>query len=61
MLNRLTSYFQGVAAELRKVVWPTVPTLVRHFLAVVIGISLLTVLVGAIDYLFIKALPYIIK
>jgi preprotein translocase SecE subunit len=57
----LVSYFQGVAAELRKVNWPTFPVLIRNFFSVIIGILFATVVVGAFDYVFIKLLGYIIK
>lgn len=55
------AYLQGVATELRKVQWPTFPTLVRHFVAVVVGIALATAVVGGMDYLFIKLLGLLIK
>lgn len=57
----LTNYFQGVVAEMRKVVWPTLPTVVRYFSSVVVGVALATVFIGAIDYVFIHSLGLIIK
>jgi preprotein translocase SecE subunit len=60
-LRSLISYFQGVQTELRKVVWPTMPVLINHFFSVVIGIAIATVLVGAVDYVFIHAVAYVIK
>ena len=60
-LKALTSYLQGVQAELRKVVWPTRATLISHFSSVVIGLLLATIFIGGIDYLFIHALGYLIK
>ncbi|MBU6389382.1 preprotein translocase subunit SecE [Patescibacteria group bacterium] len=59
-LKGLVSYFQGVQAEMRKVVWPTFPVLVQHFFSVLIGMVLATAFVGVVDYLFIHALAYII-
>lgn len=61
VFSGIATYFRGVQAELRKVVWPTVPTLVQHTLSVIIGIALLTAFVAAVDYVFIKALAYIIN
>lgn len=58
---KLLAYFQGVWAELRKVTWPTVPVILRSFLAVVIGVGLATVLVGAFDFAFLRLLGLIIN
>ena len=57
----IAAYFQGVIAELRKVTWPTVPTIVTYFLSVAIGISIATALVWAMDYSFIKLLSLLFK
>ena len=57
----ITGYFRGVAAEARKVTWPTFPTLVRYFLSVVVGVALATGFIAGVDYLFIKLLSLIIK
>jgi preprotein translocase SecE subunit len=56
----ITTYFQGVAAEVRKVSWPTFPTALRNFLAVVVGVALATALVAVLDIAFIKLLGVII-
>ncbi|HSI20541.1 MAG TPA: preprotein translocase subunit SecE [Verrucomicrobiae bacterium] len=58
---KLISYFEGVISELRKVSWPTVPVVLKNFFAVVVGVGLATVLVGAFDFAFIKFLGLIIK
>lgn len=58
---KLTAYFEGVVAELRKVSWPSVPTVARNFAAVVIGLGLATALIAGFDYVFIKLLGLIIK
>jgi len=60
-LNALTSYFQGVVAEMRKVVWPTGPVLLRYFLSVVIGLALATAFIWAVDYMFVHLLTLIIN
>ncbi|MCC2632102.1 MAG: SecE/Sec61-gamma subunit of protein translocation complex [Patescibacteria group bacterium] len=59
-LTWLTSYFKGVQVELRKVAWPTFPTLVQHFLSVLFGVAFFTAFVGVVDYLFIHALALLI-
>jgi len=56
----LAGYFRGVAAEMRKVVWPTPATLGRYFLSVVIGVALATAFIWAMDALFVKGLALII-
>ncbi len=60
-LNGIIAYFQGVVVEARKVTWPTLPTVLQHFVSVVVGMALFTAFVGAIDYLFIKAVALLIK
>lgn len=61
LLSAPSSYLAGVISELRKVVWPSLPTLGRYFLSVVVGLALATALVGAVDYVFIQGLTHIIK
>ena len=60
-LNRIAAYFQGVTAELRKVTWPTFPTLARYFLSVVVGLALATAFIWAVDYVFVHLLTLIIN
>ena len=60
-LNQLTAYFRGVSSEMRKVVWPTFPVLLSHFVSVVVGIALATVFIGTVDYVFLHILAYLIK
>lgn len=55
------AYFQGVLTELRRVTWPTVPVVVRNVLAVGVGVAVATVLIGTLDYLFLKLLGLIIN
>ena len=57
----LVSYFQGVSTEIRKVTWPTVPTVVRHFLSVIAGVAFATALVGGLDYVFLRLLSFVLK
>ncbi len=58
---KLISYLEGVLSELRKVSWPTVPVVLKNFLAVIVGVALATILVGIFDFAFIKFLGLIIK
>ena len=61
-LKALTSYLQGVLAELRKVTWPTLPVLINHFVSVVFGIALATLFVGVVDHVFVSILlPHLLK
>jgi preprotein translocase subunit SecE len=57
----LSTYFRGVASELRKVVWPTFPVLLTNFMSVVIGIALATAFIGVVDYVFIHGIAFLIK
>jgi preprotein translocase subunit SecE len=56
IFNQLVSYFKGVISELKKVVWPTFPVLVKYFVGVVVGVAIATVFVGLVDYAFIHLL-----
>jgi preprotein translocase SecE subunit len=58
---KLTAYFQGVVTELRKVSWPTLPTVGKYFLSVVVGIALATAVIAAFDFIFIRGLGLIIN
>ncbi len=59
---KAVSYLQGVVTEMRKVSWPSWQTVLKYFLAVVIGVALATVMVWALDYVFIHVfLSAIIK
>jgi len=60
-LNALAGYFRGVAIELRKVVWPTGPTLLRYFLSVVLGLALATTFIWGVDYVFVHLLGLVIN
>jgi preprotein translocase subunit SecE len=55
------AYLQGVAAELRKVTWPTFPVLLRYFLSVLLGVIFAAAVVGGMDFIFIKLLGLLIK
>ncbi len=61
LFNGIVTYFQGVAAEVRKVSWPTFSTVMHQFFAVVIGLALFAAFVTGVDYVFIKAVALVIK
>jgi preprotein translocase SecE subunit len=56
----LTTYFRGVYAEARKVVWPSWPLLLRYFVSVVVGVALATAFIGGLDYVFLKVLSTVL-
>lgn len=58
---KLRAYFQGILTELRKVQWPTVPVMFQHFFSVIIGVALATVIIWGMDFLFLRALSFIIS
>ena len=60
-LKVATDYLQGVQAEMRKVVWPTLPTLGQHLISVVLGMAVFGAFVGGVDYVFIHVLAFLIK
>jgi preprotein translocase SecE subunit len=60
-LTGITDYFKGVRSEAKKIVWPTFPTLVQHFISVIVGLALFTAFVAGVDYVFIQGLALLIK
>lgn len=58
---KLIAYFQGVAAELKKVQWPTAGTVLRYFVTVVLGVTLAALVIFGLDTLFIRGLSLFIK
>ncbi len=60
LLNSVSSYFKGVYGELRKVVWPSAPTLLTYLVSVVVGIALATAVIGIVDYLVIQGISFFI-
>jgi preprotein translocase SecE subunit len=44
------SYFQSVATEARKVVWPSRETVLRHTLMVVVSVAVAVLIFGGADY-----------
>jgi preprotein translocase SecE subunit len=57
----LVAYFQGVVTELRKVTWPSLPTVGKYFLSVVLGIALATAVIAAFDFVFLRGLALILS
>ena len=60
MVNPI-SYLQSVFTELKKVSWPTFPTLVKYFFSVIIGVALATAVIGGLNFIFVRGLALIIK
>lgn len=51
-MNALTTYLRQVRAEFTHIVWPTRHTAIAHTLVVVVIALAITLLVGALDYVF---------
>ncbi len=54
MIQRLRRFIDDVQAEMKKVVWPTRPEVIRYFLVVVALLVVLTAMIFGLDYLFSK-------
>ena len=58
-IGRAVDFFRDVRNELRKVTWPTVDELKKATLVIVIFVSILGVVIGAMDltfqFIFVKA------
>ncbi len=59
--NPVTRYFRETFMELRKVNWPTRPEAIRLTLIVVIVLILMSALLGFLDFLFARAVGFIIS
>lgn len=55
------SWFQGLQAEFKKIVWPDQKTLVKQTIAVVVITVILGVLISVIDSAILQAFSFLIK
>ena len=58
--NPVTRYFRETFTELRKVNWPTRPEATRLTMIVIIVLVLMSSLLGLLDFLFARAVGFII-
>ncbi len=56
-----TSFFQGVAAELKKIIWPSRETLLKQTILVVVISLLLGIIISVIDGAAIQLLKLVIQ
>jgi preprotein translocase subunit SecE len=54
-IRRLTTYVRQVAAELRKVIWPTRKELVTYTSVVLVFVAIMVSVVALFDFAFTKA------
>lgn len=57
--RRISTFLRQVGAELRKVVWPTKEQLVTYTAVVIVFVTLLAVLVSALDLAFAKLMLFV--
>lgn len=60
-MNKVVDYIKSVRVELSKVVWPKREDVLKLTLTVVVMSAIVGLYVGSLDFLFIKALEYIIS
>ncbi len=53
-------FLKEVAAELKKVSWPTRKDLVSYTVAVIVFVILLSVVIGALDFIFLQGFNLIV-
>lgn len=53
------TFIRQVAAELRKVVWPTRPQVVQYFFVVLFFVLFMMALIAGLDYIFGRAMFWI--
>jgi preprotein translocase SecE subunit len=49
MIKAITEFSRGVVTEVKRVQWPTLPTVAKYFIAVVVGVALATLFIGLVD------------
>ena len=52
VFKRMADYFREVKSELKKVIWPTFPKVVKNTGIVLIAIIVCAVVLGLFDYVF---------
>jgi preprotein translocase subunit SecE len=50
--GRMSGYFKGVKAELKKVTWPTRKELTTYTIVVIVAVTLMTLVVWGLDVIF---------
>lgn len=50
--GRMSGYFKGVKAELKKVTWPTRKELMTYTIVVIVAVTLMTLVVWGLDVIF---------
>lgn len=58
--NRMGSYFKGVKAELKKVIWPTRKEMVKYTGMVILISAIVSITVWFIDYIIRGILSFIV-
>ncbi len=56
LFNRIGSYFKGVRTEVKRVVWPSKPELVKYTAAVLVMLVFFGVLIALVDAVIVPAL-----
>ena len=59
LLSRLSRFLREVAAELRKVIWPTRNQMVTYTIVVLVFVSFMVALVAGLDYVFAQAVLFL--
>lgn len=57
--SKVSSFFKGIKAELKKISWPTSKELVNHTTVVIVACLLVAGLVGLLDVVFINLIKLI--
>lgn len=58
--SKISTYFKGVRAELRKVIWPTKKELSNYTIVVFVTTAALTVVIWGLDLVFKNLLKLIV-
>ncbi len=61
VITRTKDYFQGAIGEMKKVTWPTKKQTIQYGIFVIAMTLVLTISLGALDFIFSKGVESLIK
>ena len=61
MIVKIKNFFKEVTVELKKVSWPTKNELVGSTIVVIISVGIMGLYIGICDFIFAKAIHFVIR
>lgn len=61
MFTKIRNFLKDVRVELNKVAWPTKDELFGSTVVVIVGVVIMAIFIGICDFIFAKAIQFIIR